>query len=95
MANDEARDIMAIAGADGCDLVTVIEKGEPITIALHEVGLNSARIDHFDGIEGEIRTAQVIAGNFVEVSRREGNEVRVIIAGMVENDDSRLNDGAD
>src|SRR6267143_1469050 len=61
LANNEAADIMAIASANPCYAITVVQQGKPAAKCLHHVRTQSPRVEHFERIEGKFRSAQVFA----------------------------------
>jgi hypothetical protein len=77
LPDDVTRHIMAIARAHGRDAIPVIQQGEPI--AKHEkiVRLLRGRVQQFHRIKSKTRSAQILAGDRIEV--RGGERLKIIM----------------
>ena len=92
LADDEPADVVAVAGADACHAIAIIEQRKPTMERLHEIGAECTRVYKFNRIEGKVEAAKILACDAVEVGGGEWTEGIVSICGMIEND--RLHPGS-
>src|SRR5437660_10026809 len=87
LSDNEAAYVMGVARSNSSDAGAVIQEREPIAKRLHPIRLHRRGIDDFQRIEGEIRTAQILSRDRIEICGSERLETGMDITRMIQYDD--------